>query len=133
MGRFPLMVLVATVAVTGIATLAVAESDLDLHTGHPPIVRPSPLHGFHEKGFHQPEFHHFRRHEFVGVPFIFFDDEMPEYEPYFEVATPSPSPSPSPPLPTPQPCSPGPREKTFTTEVSNGVQIIRGHSDQCAR
>lgn len=130
MGRCLLMVLVVTVAVTGIATLAVAESDFDLHTGQPPIVRPSSLHGFHQKGLHQPELHHFPNHEFAGVPFIFFDDETSGYEPYFEVATPPPPP----PQQTKwQPCSPGPREKTFTTEVSNGVRIIRGHSDQCAQ
>src|SRR5215469_12566352 len=131
MGRYTVLLIAVTVVATSIATSVVADSDFDQHTGRPPIMRPS-LRNVHQNGLRLPEFSHFPRKEFVGVPFIIlFDDEITEYEPYFDVATPSSRPPPQ--TPQLQPCLPSTEEKTFTTEVTNGVRIIRGHANQCAQ
>jgi len=66
------------------------------------------------------------------TPFVFFDDgslvdEVPYVAPQTLVVE-SPSPVS---VPVPQACPPGPQEPTFTTETTNGVRIIRGHSDRC--
>jgi len=66
------------------------------------------------------------------TPFVFFDggsfvdDEPYDAAPTLVVESPPPVPAPA-----PQACPPGPPEPTFTTETTNGIQIIRGHSDRC--
>lgn len=67
-----------------------------------------------------------------ATPFVFFDggsllDEDPYIAPQTLVIE-SPPPVSG---PAPQACPPGPPELTFTTETTNGVRIIRGHSDRC--
>jgi len=113
--------------VTAIATLgyASAESSLDLHGGRPMAIEPKSSLGARRDDGHHP-FHDFRQHIIIGVPLFFFDPEPINTEPEIEVVPPSPPLS-----PTQQRCPPGPSEPTFTTEMTNGVQITRGHSDRC--
>lgn len=67
-----------------------------------------------------------------GTPFVFFDGgSFFDEEPYIAAPTPVVENPPPIPAPAPQACPPGPPEPTFTTETTNGVHIIRGHSDRC--
>lgn len=72
------------------------------------------------------------RHALSATPFVFFDGgSFLDEEPYVAAPTlvvESPPPAPG---PASQACPPGPPESTFTTETTNGIRIIRGHSDRC--
>lgn len=85
---------------------------------------------------HEQFFSHHRpfkgRPALSATPFVFFDGgSFLDDEPY--VAAPTLVVESPPPIPTPAPqaCPPGPPEPTFTSETTNGVRIIRGHTDRC--
>lgn len=67
-----------------------------------------------------------------GTPFMFFDGgSLLDDEPYIAAPTPIVESPPPVSAPAPQACPLGPPEPTFTTDTTNGVRIIRGHSDRC--
>lgn len=73
-----------------------------------------------------------RRPVLFVTPFVFFDGgSFLDDEPYVAAPTPVVESPPPIPAPAPQACPPGPSEPTFTTETTNGIHIIRGHSDRC--
>ena len=108
---------------------AIADSDFDLHGGRPVTVQPNSPPGARPEMGHSHHIHDFQHHPVVGVPLLFFDNELLELEPEIRFVNPPSPPPPS--LPVQQPCLPNPGEQTFTTEMTNGVRIIRGHSDRC--
>lgn len=67
-----------------------------------------------------------------ATPLVFFDGgSFLDEEPYVAAPTLVVESPPPVPAPAPQACPPGPPEPTFTTETTNGVRIIRGHTDRC--
>lgn len=120
-----LRLFVGAMIVPAATGLAVADSSFDMRGGQSAVVRPTLPHSAREEITHPNHFRHPPDHTVVGVPLFFFDEEMPEPEPDVVIMNPPPL------SPQPTPCPPGPPEKTFTTETTNGVSIIRGHSDRC--
>jgi len=67
-----------------------------------------------------------------ATPFVFFDGgSLLDDEPYVAAPTLVVESPPPVPAPVPQACPPGPPQPTFTTEITDGVRIIRGHTDRC--
>lgn len=85
----------------------------------------------HDQFFSQHQF--FKgRPALSGIPFVFFDGSfLLDEEPYIAPPTlvvESPPPASG---PASRACPSGLPESTFTTETTNGIRIIRGHSDRC--